>query len=380
MEAALPIEFELRDSLSLGEQHALSEILRGTRFGALAIAWSELVRSAHPQQMSLYYVPVRLRDQLIGVAIVYVVHRFDIGKFAGGALAAISARLARWRLHPLSLRLGFVEIPLMNQPGLLLAAEHASAFDAIAAQLVQWLQGALDISGLCFKTSPERVGPASAALGALRIPAPRDALLTPRAASFRAYLSSFGRNRRRSAEKSRRRLERYGATIERLRPGEEPGDRLFALFSATAEQAARTGKLPTTIAIEAPFFHRLHTLGSDAYHVDAVCYRGEIIAFLLALHDGDTRYVKYYGGDYEHAVSTQAYFNLIAHEFEDAMDAGCKTIDCGVSNYEYKEKLGCTLHPSEYLAALYHPLLRPLAQLVGKRMARSESPAADDAP
>lgn len=368
-------EIDLIGSLSPDEQSEFTAALSGVRFGSLAIAWSELVRSSHPADISLYYLTIRRAGRAVGLGVLYIIHRLDLARFISPRLGAVTGRLAKFGLRPLSFDIGFVEIPLMNLPGILLAPDAEPARDEITARVVSMLRGALGMNALCVKVEPHTVGPETQAQQPLRIPYLDNAVLDLGYPDYEAYLKTFRSPRRRVMRKTRRRLFRLGGRFEVHDRIGALASELHRLFQTTSERAEAKGMLPMPFEISETFFKRLDTLGAGKLHLTLVRVGDEIAAFIFTLHDGTSREVKYYGADYVHSLPVQAYFNLATHEIELATAAGCKQLHMGTTSKAHKERLGGRFEPMEYLAELYHPVLRPVRNLIAKRLTSVESGA-----
>lgn len=133
--------------------------------------------------------------------------------------------------------------------------------------------------------------------------------------------------------------------------------------------------LPMPFEISETFFRRLDTLGAGKLHLSLVRVGDEIASFIFTLRDGASREVKYYGADYVHSLPVQAYFNLACHEIELAIEAGCEQLHMGTTSKAHKERLGGRFEPMAYLAELYHPVLRPIRNLIARRLSSVESAA-----
>jgi hypothetical protein len=368
-------EIDLIGSLSPDEQREITALLAGTRFGSLAIAWSELVRSSHPSDISLYYLPVRQAGRVVGLGILYIIHRLDLARFISPRLGAVTGRMARFGLRPLSFDIGFLEIPLMNLPGILLVPEVEPVRDTITASMMSTLRGKLGMNALCVKVEPHTVGPETLAQRPLRIPYLDNAVLELGYADYEAYLKTFRSPRRRVMRKTRRRLFRLGGRFEVHDRIGELGSELYRLFRTTSDRAEAKGMLPMPFEISETFFKRLDTLGAGKLHLTLVRVGDAITSFIFTLHDGTSREVKYYGADYVQSLSVQAYFNLACHEIELAIAAGCTQLHMGTTSKAHKERLGGRFLPMEYLAELYHPVLRPLGNLIARRLSSADSNA-----
>ncbi len=364
-------DIQLLGSLLPDEVRDLSRRLAPARFGALAIAWSELIRSAHPPQISVLYLPVKLAGRIVGLGILHVIHQLDLSKFIDRRVHAVARQVARLGIKPLSLRVGFLEIPLMNLPGLVLLPEYEHERDGIRAQIMQLVQRQLDLHALCVKISPATMGPMTSARRPLRVPFLQSSTLPLDYSDYEDYLRRLPIKRRRDARRYRRKLEAYGATIETWNQVDDRWSQLFDLFGVVANKAADIGRLPTTIEIERLLFQRLDTMGPGAFHVHVLRYQEQVISFLLVLRAGDVSFAKFYGADNHHSRNAYAYFNLHLYEIERAIADGCRMLDVGVTNYPFKRQMGCEFHPSEFLVEIYHPVLRPLATLVASRLGQA---------
>jgi predicted N-acyltransferase len=372
-------DIQLLGSLLPGEALDLSRRLAPARFGALAIGWSELVRSAHPQQLSIFYLPVELDRQFVGLGILYVIHQLDISKFMDRRVHAVARQVARLGFSPLSLRVGFLEIPLMNLPGLVLLPEYEHERDAIQAQMMQLVQERLDVHGLCVKIASAAPGPITSARRALCLPFLQSAELPLDYQDYDAFLRRLPKKRRYNARHDRRMLEEHGVSVETWNRVGDRWPRLYELFRVVAANAADAGRLPTPIEMQPSLFRRLDTLGPDTFHVHALRHGGELIGFLLVLRAHDGRYAKYYGADNHLSRTVMAYFNLQLYEVEHAIAGGCRRLDLGVTTYPFKRRLGCQFHPTSFLVDLYHPVLKPVAALVAGRLGQAADNEHDEA-
>lgn len=365
---------QLLGSLSPGEVLDLSRQLAPARFGRLAIAWSELVRSSHPQQVSVFYLPVECDGRIVGLGILHLLHQLDLSKFIDRRVHAVARQVARLGITPLSLRVGFLEVPLTNLPGLVLLPEYEHARDEIQAQIMQILHKQLDMHALCIKIAPPAMGPITSARRPLRVPFLQTAILPLDYADYDDYLRRLPAKRRYDARRYRRKLTAYGATIETWNQVGDRWPELFELFQVVVSNAADAGRLPTPIELQQSMFKRLDTLGPDAFQIHVLRYQGQVVSFLLVLRAHDVRFAKYYGADNHHSLNALAYFNLHLYEIERAIADGSRLLDVGVTSYAFKRQMGCQFHPSAFLIEMYHPVLKPLATLVAGRLGQ----AADD--
>ncbi|ACY18637.1 GNAT family N-acetyltransferase [Haliangium ochraceum] len=373
----LAFEIELSESLSSEAQSALTDALQGVRFGSLAIPWCELVRRAHPNALSLRYLTIRREGRDAGLGILYIIHRMDLAPFISPRLGTVTRWLGRIGLHPLAFDLGFLEIPLMNLPGVLLTPEFEPMRDTITAEMLRVLRKRLDMSALCVKCEPHTVGPETLAQRPLRIPYLDNAMLTLEYADYEGYLAQFRSPRRRVMRKTRRRFFRQGGQFEVHERVGEFAPELHRLFQSTSARAEAKGMLPMPFEISREFFEGLDSLGDGKLHLTLVRVDGELASFIFTLHDGASREVKYYGADYERSLAVQAYFNLACYEIELAIEAGCDLLHMGTTSKEHKERLGGSFQPMEYLGELYHPVLRPIGNLIAKRLSSADARASD---
>ena len=362
------LSIQLVGGFSTDEIAELSRQLAPARFGALLLPWSEHARSCHPEQLALYYYIVRHGDQVVGLATLHVIERLDIASFLGTRLRKLGGWMEGIGVSPPGLRVGFLEIPLMNLPGLVLLPAWERARDAVRARIVEHARGRLGMHALCVKLSPATLGSHARRVGLLRMSVLDNAVLPIAGfADYQAYLAHLSWKRRQNIRRSRAKLARSGAGIERLPMSRAPAGTLFRLFANVADNAHRTGRIPLTLRIGELFFARLPTLDRLA-HVSVIRQRGEIACFLLVLRAGGTRYFKYYGAEHGRARPLDGYFNLLQHELEAAIDDGCQLVDLGATSYAYKRRMGCSFEPTEYGIDVYQPLLRPLVGLVARRL------------
>jgi hypothetical protein len=348
------VPVELRDSLSRHLSHQL--------MGETALAWVELMRAGVPgQELHLYRITQGHR--LIGIAIVSVVRGLDTRPYLWRPIGRVVNRLFRRDV-------GFLELPLLNLPGLLTvegidSRKRGEILDGLRRELAETL--ALD--ALLIKVDGSiRVGDAASDRGGL-IPIsfyPNALLPFPYAAAESFFLAQK-RKKWRKYRNERRALEEYGGIIEQHEELSPILPRVVELYGKTAREVKkRPHHISMPVTIGEPFFAALERFPELSPRILTVRVKDRIIAYALLLQSGDTLLLKAIGLDYQLSYPTKAYFNLVYGALDLAGQQGCTRIDLGMTSYTFKRWLGCEILPAAYLGDVYNPYLRKVgANLIG---------------
>jgi 8-amino-7-oxononanoate synthase len=108
--------------------------------------------------------------------------------------------------------------------------------------------------------------------------------------------------------------------------------------------------------LTAAYFSEINRCLNGKSFIIAIKRKDEIVSFSLGLDGSDTLYFLYTGFDERWNREYNLYFNSYYFEIQEAIKMGKKTIDYGVTAYDFKTKIGCELKPLIYFVKhVRHP-------------------------
>ncbi|MCP4374857.1 MAG: GNAT family N-acetyltransferase [bacterium] len=337
---------------------SLTSLFRHELLGEIALDWAELIRSTVPGGDETIVYRIFRGDQLRGMAIVSVVRGLDPERYLWRTIARLLKRLVRFNV-------GFLEIPLLNMPGLLtLEGVGRRERGEMVHALRREIRANLNLDTLLIKMdgSIDLSDNASPVAGMLPLSFYPNTLLDYPYLSFEAYLQSRPSKKRRKYRAERRALERLGGTIEVVEDIAEIAGELYALYANTAREVKkRPHSIEMPMTINQSFYANIASFPRMAPRVVVIRVGGVMIANALLLQSGKTLFLKAVGLDYDLSYKSRAYFNLFYAALEYASAAGCTQVDFGVTSYPFKQGLGSELKPAAYACDIYNPLLAACA-------------------
>lgn len=347
---------------------SLSKFFVHELMGEMALEWTELIRAVVKEGHEIVVFKIYQGEKLIGIAILSIVRKLDPAKYLWKPIAQFLKLFAQFDV-------GFLEIPLLNQPGLLTIKE-IDEFERgrIVHALRKHIKALLNLDVLCIKidSSIKSSNLSPGFEGMLPLSFYPNTLLTYPYQSFDAYLQSLNSKKRRKCKVDKRTLEKQGGHIEICEDISSISSQIYVLYRNTGREVKkRSNHAEMPITIDERFFSTLAVFKHLTPRLVVVKVNDIIIADALLLKSGHTLFLKAIGLDYDVSYRTKAYFNLFYATLDYAAQQNCDQIDLGITSYHFKEWLGCDLNPAAYVCDIYNPLIyflgKPLAYLTERR-------------
>jgi len=348
---------------------SLSKFFIHEFMGEIALEWAELIRAVVKEGHEVVVFKIYKEEKLIGIAIISIVRKLEPAKYLWKPIAQFLKIFAQFDV-------GFLEIPLLNQPGLLTIAE-IDEFErgSIIHALRKHIKALLNLNVLCIKVDrsikPSAISPCFEGMFPLSFYP--NTLLTYPYKSFDEYLQSLSNKKRRKCKVEKRTLEKQGGHIEICDDISSISSQIYALYRNTGREVKkRPNYVEMPMTIDETFFSKISIFNKLTPRLVVVKVNDIIIADALLLKSGNTLFLKAIGLDYDVSYRTKAYFNLFYATLEYASQQNCDKIDLGITSYHFKEWLGCELNPAAYVCDVYNPFIsflgKPLVYLVERRI------------
>jgi len=172
-------------------------------------------------------------------------------------------------------------------------------------------------------------------------------------------------------------LEKHGGIIEICEDVSSISSQIYALYmNTTREVKKRPNYIAMPITIDETFFSTLGVFTNLMPRLVVIKVNNVIIADALLLKSGNTLFLKAIGLDYDVSYRSKAYFNLFYATLDYAAQQNCDKVDLGITSYQLKKWLGCTLNSAHYICDIYNPIIafmgKPLAYLVERQMGTAQ--------
>ena len=188
--------------------------------------------------------------------------------------------------------------------------------------------------------------------------------------TFEDYLTSLKYKTRHNIRKRMLKLNSPEITCELIQDFGKYSDRLEYLWNQVNQRSEYEHDILT-----ASYFQKINQCLSDKSHIIAIRREGEIIAFFLCLV-GDQKYSAIHAGiDYQYISQYEPYFNLYFLVLQEAIKMGKKSIDFGITTYDFKLLIGTELQPLIYFVKhIVQPRFTlALADLFGRSIKQPEN-------
>jgi predicted N-acyltransferase len=175
--------------------------------------------------------------------------------------------------------------------------------------------------------------------------------------TFPDYLKSLPRKAKKNIRHTLNQGKRKGLTLEHSQDlsGTE---HLYELFRGAMERHGHAHIIPCTLDV---FKNFQKYVGEYTYVVR--CFRGEdLLGYWMYFFDGDTASLAISGIDQSYSKEYNTYFNICYDTIRELIEKGCKRAWFGVTTYEVKRRIGCTLKKSKAAAKLRNPVLNYLVR------------------
>ncbi len=353
------------------ERASLAKCLAHESMGEIALEWSELMRETFQEGHEIVVFKIQKEGNFIGLGILSIVRRLDPAKYVWKPVASVFKLIA-------SFDIGFIEIPVSNLPGLLtVKGIDREERGRILQALCEYIWESQYVNVLCVKVdhsiASSTASPIFQDMATLNF-YPNTLLDYPYDSFEEFSKTAWTRKKFRKCRAERRALTNYGGRVEICHDIESVVSEVYDLYKKTAVMVKKKPhyvEMPLTIT--KTFYENLSQF-PGLHPSFALVKVGEvIIAYSLLLQSGKTLFFKAVGMDYELSYKTKAYFNLYYAALDYAAQQQCDKVDFGITSYEFKQWLGCELHPAAYLCDyLSNPLIsavkKPFAFLIERKI------------
>jgi predicted N-acyltransferase len=166
---------------------------------------------------------------------------------------------------------------------------------------------------------------------------------SPRFHNFDAFVTALRSHYRYKIRRSQRKFATSGLKIAHF-SGEDAlaqyTDEVHELYLAVVERAEVKFEI-----LPAAFFRQLVRHCGDSVRLTAVFQGPRIVAFSWGLLVGESYQNIFIGLDYESNHEFDLYFNLMAHDLDQALRTGAREIQVGQTADVFKSRLGCEGRP-----------------------------------
>jgi hypothetical protein len=346
-------------------------------FDALAIPWSNLLAQANgpqngrPGRMALVGEPrLAAGGELEAFFVAHVVRKLAVGDYAGGALERFTAWARGTGWTPLAFDIGYLEVPLANRCGLLLAPRLTDEERRAAwAWALDVARAKVRCDALCVKVDADDAL-ASGILAQHRlVPLPfvDSHVVDIPAGGYAQWLEERGARWRRTVRRNTRIFAEKGGTLELAHDPSSIAPVLADYLARTAANARSRGELPLPLDVGPALFEGFRANMGASGEVCLARVGGEIAAFAMLVFTRDMLFVKFVGMDYARSRDTLAYFALFYRAIELAAERGMRRVDLGTTGTAFKETLGAKRIPTKYFVDFRHWALRPMAAMLRAR-------------
>jgi len=187
-----------------------------------------------------------------------------------------------------------------------------------------------------------------------------------RFASFDEYRGALKARYRAHVNRSRRKVDEAGFTVERVR-----GAKVAELFTDDLHRLYLAVWKRSKVRLEqmsAEFFRECARALPDETTLTLVRRSSDdrIVAFVFALVGRGVYYSLYCGIDYQFNNSGDLYFNLFYRALEQAFASGAAEIHLGQTSDVFKSRLGTTARPLHFFVRAANPILHRGLKLVSR--------------
>lgn len=369
--------YEVRrsQSLSRAETEHWSTLLATRDFGALAIDWTEALRESNVPGLEIEYLQLHRDDTPVALAIIHLLRSVDLAGYIGGGARRLFGLIGKLGWHPLRADIAFIEIPLANLSGILLAPGEEANAQTIGQTVLDAVRRELRYDIVVLKASPQAPGEdAYATLGLLHTEFIANMTVELRGErDFDEYMMRLEQKRRTQSRAYRREFARAGGTIECIEQFTDAAlDEIARLYNSTVSLHEVQEDLHVPIPIGRSYFEALSRMPVERRRALIARVHGIAVGFAWLVDSGDAMIFSHCGLDHAKAVPSRAYFNLYYTMFDYALAKGYARLELGAQAYVVKRKLGGVVAPTCYHFEVTSPLLGAVARFVAKHFSSQE--------
>ena len=177
--------------------------------------------------------------------------------------------------------------------------------------------------------------------------------------TFQDYLKSLPRKAKKNIRHTLNQGRRKGLQIVHSQDLSDI-EHLYELFSAAMDRHGHTHLIPCTLEV----FQNFARYVSDYTYV-ARCYRGDdLLGYWMYFFDGNIASLAISGIDKTYSKEYNTYFNICYDTIREMIEQGCERAWFGITTYEVKRRIGCTVKPTAASVKIRNPLLNELVEPV----------------
>jgi len=353
---------------------SLSKFFVHELMGEIALEWTELIRFIIEGKDEVLIFKIYKQEKFIGIATILIIRKLDPAKY-------LWKPIARFLQFFMQFDVGFLEIPLLNRPGLL-TIKGIDEYERgnIIYALRQHIKDSLNLNILF--TNVDNSIKSSKELSCFEDTLPLsfypNTPLNYPYKNFDEYVKKLPSRKRRKYKADKKALEKLGGKIEIYKDITHIVPQIYALYKNTAKVVKKKQNyVEMPITINESFFSKLSFFNHLNPCFVVISVDDVIIADALLVKSGNTLFLKAIGLDYDLSYKTKAYFNLFYATLDYACQQNCDKVDLGTTSYQFKKWLGCTLNPAHYVCDIYNPIIafmgKPLAYLVERRIGTTKN-------
>ena len=162
--------------------------------------------------------------------------------------------------------------------------------------------------------------------------------------SFDEYLDSLQSDKRHNIKHKMKLLENSDISVRIIQDFGPYAARLAELWEQVSNHQTEYEHEHLT----KEYFEAINRELPDRSHIIAIFKNNTIIAFTLCFEGDEEYFWAYIGMDYQYRDTYHLYFNLIFQCIKTALEHGKKSINMGITTYDFKSFVGCEFDPEIY--------------------------------
>jgi hypothetical protein len=173
--------------------------------------------------------------------------------------------------------------------------------------------------------------------------------------TFQDYLKSLPRKAKKNIRHTLNQGRRKGLRIIHSQDFSDI-EHLYDLFEAAMDRHGHQHLIPCTLDVFQNFARYV-----PEYTYVARCYHGDdLLGYWMYFFDGDFASLAISGIDKTYSKEYNTYFNICYDTIREMIERNCKRAWFGITTYEVKRRIGCTIQPTAVSVKLCNPLLNML--------------------
>lgn len=175
--------------------------------------------------------------------------------------------------------------------------------------------------------------------------------------TFKEYLKSLPRKAKKNIRHTLNQGKRKGLKLEHSQDFSDI-EHLYNLFRATMERHRHEHLIPCTLDV----FKNFENYVSEYTYIVRCSHEENLLGYWLYFFDGNTASLAISGIDKTYAKEYNTYFNICYDAIREMIEKGCKRAWFGITTYDVKRRIGCTLKRTKTAVKLRNPVLNMLVK------------------